>query len=75
MFEYAMTGSTWWITAVVIILDVIALIQVWRSGFGVLAKIACTALVVLFPILGALVWFVSWVIIRLIRRSRAGSTI
>ncbi|MFK4484852.1 PLDc N-terminal domain-containing protein [Curtobacterium sp. AB7] len=75
MFEYTMTGSTWWITAVVIILDVIALIQVWRSGFGALAKIAWTALVVLFPILGAVAWFICWVVVSLLRRARAGSTI
>jgi len=70
MFENSNPGSVWVITLVIVALDIAAIAQVWRTGFGSVAKLAWTALVVLFPILGALAWFVCSAIIWLFGRLR-----
>ncbi len=42
---------------VILALDVWAVINIWGSGSGVLAKLLWTLLVLIFPIGGVVIWY------------------
>lgn len=56
MLEFA--NTTWWIGALIIFVDLLALASIWRSTLhSVKAKLVWTLIVAILPILGALAWF------------------
>ena len=56
MIEFANTA--WWIGVLVVVVDLLALVSIWRSTLhSARAKIVWTLIVAVLPILGALAWF------------------
>jgi hypothetical protein len=47
-----------WIGAIIIVVDLLALVSIWRSALhSVKAKLVWTVIVAILPVLGALAWF------------------
>ncbi len=56
MLEFA--NTTWWIGALIVVIDLLALVSIWRSTLhSAKAKVVWTVIVAFLPVIGALAWF------------------
>lgn len=66
MLENLYPGSSFILIAIIIVLDVLAIVQVWgRTTFDTASKVFWSVAVVVIPYVGAISWLLLWTVARL----------
>jgi hypothetical protein len=66
VLEHLYPGSSLLLIGIVVVLDVLAIVQIWRgTKFDVVGKVFWSVVVVAVPYAGAIGWLAVWTIARL----------
>lgn len=66
MLEHLYPGSSLLLIGIVVMLDILAIVQIWRrTKFDILGKVFWSAVIVVVPYAGALGWLVLWTVAKL----------